>query len=523
MSNIYIQEPPTTGKARLPTRLKNQFILIYWCFGHLQVLIKTSVGDIDIELWSKECPLACRNFIQLCLEGYFNGTIFHRVVKGFIVQGGDPNGDGTGGESVYGHPFKDEFHSRLRYVRRGLVGMANSGRNDNASQFFFTLGPTPELQNQNTLFGKVAGDTIYNMLKLEEGEVYENERPHFTHRIIRTEVLNNPFDDIVPRRTCDTDGSKLKQANEDSIRKKKEKGVKNFGLLSFGDEAEEEEFETQVYVQKNASGRGKSSHDVLDDPKLSKQTSVNVEEELKKQQRDYTNSEETFSSEGDDHETEQQRSSTKVSRQTDGAKSVREKLKRNPDEKLITTPSSDASGIDSDSDYGLGTERKKAKQEEAEKIRHEINKLKREYHTDKRSKDKDKESEQKKSPKTSSRKEVMDQVLKVQEEYTQKTKQVPKKGSSRENFTMELLQKFKSKLHSAHEREVPPTNEDDEESDIRGDNWLSHRLEFEKKDPILAKDAATKDDDWYDVYDPRNPLNKRKRGETIDRTKKPRK
>ena len=72
----------------------------------LQVLLKTTVGDIDIELWAKETPKACRNFIQLCEENYYNGTIFHRVVKGFIVQGGDPTGTGTGGESVYGYPFK---------------------------------------------------------------------------------------------------------------------------------------------------------------------------------------------------------------------------------------------------------------------------------------------------------------------------------------------------------------------------------------------------------------------------------
>lgn len=64
------------------------------------------MGDIDIELWSKEAPKACRNFVQLCLEGYYNGTIFHRVVKDFIVQGGDPTGTGTGGESVYGATFK---------------------------------------------------------------------------------------------------------------------------------------------------------------------------------------------------------------------------------------------------------------------------------------------------------------------------------------------------------------------------------------------------------------------------------
>ena len=83
-----------------------QTFLHVCCFISLQVLLKTSVGDIDIELWSKEAPKACRNFIQLCMEGYYDGTIFHRVISGFIVQGGDPTGTGHGGESVYGHPFK---------------------------------------------------------------------------------------------------------------------------------------------------------------------------------------------------------------------------------------------------------------------------------------------------------------------------------------------------------------------------------------------------------------------------------
>lgn len=222
MSNIYIQEPPTTGK----------------------VLLKTSVGDIDIELWCREAPKACKNFIQLCMEGYYDGTIFHRVVKGFIAQGmfdenmqsfvsqtikinkntciagGDPNGDGTGGESSYGEPFKDEFHSRLRFTRRGLVAMANSGRDDNGSQFFFTLGEAPELQNKHTIFAKVAGNTIYNMLKLEEGVIDQNERPMYPHKIVKTEVLLNPFDDIVPRVT------KQKDNGDKSKKKKKEKGVK---------------------------------------------------------------------------------------------------------------------------------------------------------------------------------------------------------------------------------------------------------------------------------------------------------
>ena len=81
-------------------------IVLYNNAIYFQVLLHTTVGDIDIELWSKETPKTCRNFVQLCLENYYKGTTFHRLIKGFIVQGGDPEGDGTGGESIYGHPFK---------------------------------------------------------------------------------------------------------------------------------------------------------------------------------------------------------------------------------------------------------------------------------------------------------------------------------------------------------------------------------------------------------------------------------
>lgn len=70
-----------------------------------KIKLETNYGPIDIELWSEQAPLACRNFIQLCLEGYYDKTIFHRIIKGFIVQGGDPSGIGTGGESIYGKPF----------------------------------------------------------------------------------------------------------------------------------------------------------------------------------------------------------------------------------------------------------------------------------------------------------------------------------------------------------------------------------------------------------------------------------
>ena len=237
MSNIYIQEPPTHGK----------------------VCLETTVGDIEIELWSKECPKACRNFVQLCLENYYNKTKFHRVVKDFIVQGGDPTGTGHGGDSVYGQPFKDEFHTRLRFVRRGLVAMANAGKDDNSSQFFFTMGPTQELQNKHTLFGKVVGDTIYNMVRLQEVQVDDDDRPEKPHKIIKTKVLINPFPDIEPRVAFEnlmdeeSEGKKKKP-------KSKMKATKDYKLLSFGDEAEDEEGDLQTaqgccYNEQNSNTR----------------------------------------------------------------------------------------------------------------------------------------------------------------------------------------------------------------------------------------------------------------------------
>ena len=93
-----------------------------------KVLLETNYGSLEVDLWARETPRACKNFIQLCLEGYYDRTIFHRVIKDFMVQGGDPSGTGTGGESIYGAPFADEFHQRLTFSRRGLVAMANDGK-----------------------------------------------------------------------------------------------------------------------------------------------------------------------------------------------------------------------------------------------------------------------------------------------------------------------------------------------------------------------------------------------------------
>lgn len=219
MSSLYNLEPPPTAK----------------------VILETTSGDISLELFAKQTPLASRNFLQLCLDGYYNNTIFHRLVPGFVIQGGDPTGTGEGGSAIYdGGLFDDEFHSRLKFNRRGLLGMANTGRkNDNGSQFFLTLGPTTELEGRNTMFGRVVGDTIYNLMKMGEAELIAegNERPLYPTKITGAEILVNPFDDMVKRDMVQARRQPDKSNDKETKKKSKKKGGKT--LLSFGeDEAE---------------------------------------------------------------------------------------------------------------------------------------------------------------------------------------------------------------------------------------------------------------------------------------------
>eukprot|EP00398_MALV-I-01_sp_L67-1_P000719 gene719-857_t len=170
MSEVYVKEPPASGK----------------------VILKTTHGELEIELWCKEAPKACRNFIQLCMEGYYDDCIFHRVIKDFLVQTGDPTGTGEGGESIYGDPenFPDEFHPRLKFRYRGLIGVANGGRgtNTNASQFFITLGRANWLDGQSTLFGKVVGSTVYNLARIGDLEVDSEDRPISAPKIESAEI-----------------------------------------------------------------------------------------------------------------------------------------------------------------------------------------------------------------------------------------------------------------------------------------------------------------------------------------------
>ncbi|KAJ7173381.1 cyclophilin-like domain-containing protein [Mycena filopes] len=227
-----------------------------------RVIIDTTVGEIDIELWSKETPKTCRNFITLALEGYYDNVIFHRVVPGFLVQTGDKTGTGGGGESIYGEPFEDEIHPRLRFAHRGIVAMANNGTKDsNDSQFIITLDRAEELHGKHTLFGRCMGDTVYNVMKIGEMELGKEGRPVYPPKIKSIRIVDNPFDDIVPRITAEKRAQH--RAREEAQREREEaerrKGAKkNVQLLSFG----EEEEEAPVTFAKKAIVRP----DLVDDP-----------------------------------------------------------------------------------------------------------------------------------------------------------------------------------------------------------------------------------------------------------------
>ncbi len=149
------------------------------------VVLETNVGKIELKLYPKVAPLAVKNFTTHVKNGYYNGLIFHRIIKGFMIQGGDPRGTGTGGKSIWGKPFKDEFASNVVFDKPYLLAMANSGPKTNGSQFFITLAPTPWLNGKHTIFGEVIkGQDVVR--KLENVDVSRgSNKPLFDQTIKR--------------------------------------------------------------------------------------------------------------------------------------------------------------------------------------------------------------------------------------------------------------------------------------------------------------------------------------------------
>ena len=234
MSELYITEPQTTGK----------------------VILETNYGNIDIELFTLEAPKSCRNFIQHCLNKYYNGCHFFKIFKNFMIQTGDPTNTGSGGESIYSSEFRDEFHSRLKFNHRGVVAMNNKNKpNSNGSQFFITLEKCEEMNKKFTIFGKVTGPTFFNAINISNLSADEDGKPLMNSekeipKIINTEVVINPFKDLKP--TVDLT-QLIKNENEENIgdnndndinkKKKKKLKIKNITDKMFFNINENEEEE----------------------------------------------------------------------------------------------------------------------------------------------------------------------------------------------------------------------------------------------------------------------------------------
>jgi len=133
---------------------------------HYTAVFKTEKGDIKVELFADKVPNTVNNFVFLARQGFYDNTTFHRVIRDFMAQGGDPTGTGRGGP---GYRFADEFHPALKHDSAGILSMANAGPNTNGSQFFITFGPTPHLDGKHTVFGKVvAGMDVLRSIRLRE-------------------------------------------------------------------------------------------------------------------------------------------------------------------------------------------------------------------------------------------------------------------------------------------------------------------------------------------------------------------
>eukprot|EP00208_Stichococcus_sp_RCC1054_P000912 CAMPEP_0206138928 /NCGR_PEP_ID=MMETSP1473-20131121/3988_1 /ASSEMBLY_ACC=CAM_ASM_001109 /TAXON_ID=1461547 /ORGANISM="Stichococcus sp, Strain RCC1054" /LENGTH=338 /DNA_ID=CAMNT_0053532493 /DNA_START=621 /DNA_END=1634 /DNA_ORIENTATION=- len=168
----------------------------------MAVLLETSKGDLVVDLYTEECPVASKNFLKLCKIKYYNDVLFHNIQKDFIAQTGDPTGTGRGGTSIYGvlygdqaRLFDDELHPHIRHKKKGMVGMASGGKDCNASQFYITTGDELDsLDEKRTLFGEVS-EGMDVVEKINEAFVDDNGRPLQNIRIRHTIVLDDPFED----------------------------------------------------------------------------------------------------------------------------------------------------------------------------------------------------------------------------------------------------------------------------------------------------------------------------------------
>ena len=183
------------GKKVLPILLLALFLTnisgtVFAEEGKIMVL-ETNQGNIEIKLMPEIAPLACENFIKLAEKGYYDGLIFHRVIKKFMIQGGDPTGTGRGGASIWGVSFKDEVRADVQFNKPGLLAMANAGPDTNGSQFFITTAAAPWLNMRHSIFGEVISG--YDVVqKIENTPTDSSDRPVSEQKIIRAYIKAKP-------------------------------------------------------------------------------------------------------------------------------------------------------------------------------------------------------------------------------------------------------------------------------------------------------------------------------------------
>ncbi|WP_300826803.1 peptidylprolyl isomerase [Helicobacter sp. UBA3407] len=161
----------------------------------IQVVLETTSGKIVLDLFPQVAPKAVENFVTHTNEGYYNGTIFHRVIRRFMIQGGDPSGTGSGGESIWGEDFEDEIVKGYAFDRAGILAMANAGENTNGSQFFITTTRTSHLNGKHTIFGEISEDSkeesFKTLRKIEYTPTNSQDKPIKEQKILKAYVIQN--------------------------------------------------------------------------------------------------------------------------------------------------------------------------------------------------------------------------------------------------------------------------------------------------------------------------------------------
>ena len=184
------------------------------------VYLTTNHGKLLLELYPEHAPKAVWNFVRLAQKGYYNGIIFHRNIRNFMIQGGDPTGTGKGGKSIWGKNFEDEFDGPLKNDARGVLSMANKGKDTNSSQFFILYRAASHLDRKHTVFGRVVEDTLKVLDVLENVPVdAKDNRPKEEIKILEAFVLTDPFDEFWAQKKQVEDAEKVKEQ-----RRKEDKG-----------------------------------------------------------------------------------------------------------------------------------------------------------------------------------------------------------------------------------------------------------------------------------------------------------